>query len=82
MATMAPEDKRLVKGIVCDILELESDEITDVSLFIEDHDADSMRLIEILSSLEVNLKVTIEQAELSRMVNLEGIYEVIGNIAR
>ncbi|MCU7825080.1 acyl carrier protein [Kitasatospora sp. DSM 101779] len=82
MAVVTPDEKQLIKGIVCDILELESDEITDDSLFVEDHDADSMRLIEILSSLELNLKVTIEQSELSRMVNLQGVYEVVGNTAR
>ncbi|MEU9013897.1 acyl carrier protein [Streptomyces sp. NPDC048479] len=82
MAVVTPDEKQLIKGIVCDILELEGDEIADDSLFVEDHDADSMRLIEILSSLELNLRVTIEQSELSRMVNLQGVYEVIGNIAR
>ncbi|MFI5688927.1 acyl carrier protein [Streptomyces sp. NPDC051636] len=82
MAVVTPDEKQLIKGIVCDILELEGDEIADDSLFVEDHDADSMRLIEILSSLELNLRVTIEQSELSRMVNLQGVYEVIGNIDR
>ncbi len=82
MAVVTPDEKQLIKGIVCDILELEGDEITDDSLFIEDHDADSMRLIEILSSLELNLKVTIEQSELTRMVNLEGVYGVIGDTSR
>ncbi|WP_030269241.1 acyl carrier protein [Streptomyces sp. NRRL B-24484] len=82
MAVVTSDEKQLIKGIVCDILELESDEITDDSLFVEDHDADSMRLIEILSSLELNLRVTIEQSELSRMVSLQGVYEVVGNIPR
>ncbi|MFF1920186.1 acyl carrier protein [Streptomyces sp. NPDC058221] len=82
MAVVTPDEKQRIKGIVCDILELDGDEIADDSLFVEDHDADSMRLIEILSSLELNLRVTIEQSELSRMVNLQGIYKVIGNIAR
>ncbi|MCX3062130.1 acyl carrier protein [Streptomyces beihaiensis] len=82
MAVVTPDEKQLIKGIVCDILELEGDEIADDSLFVEDHDADSMRLIEILSSLELNLRVTIEQSELPRMVNLRGVYEVIGNITR
>ncbi|MBN6545436.1 acyl carrier protein, partial [Actinacidiphila bryophytorum] len=69
-----------IKRLVSDVLEVESDEMTDTSRFVEDHDADSMRLIEILSSLELNLKVTIPQSELPRMVNLSGVYDVVGEI--
>lgn len=71
------EDRETIKELVCDILEVEPDEVTDGSLFKEDHDADSMRSIEILSALEKQLKVSIDQAELSRMVNLDGIYAVV-----
>lgn len=67
-----------IKEIVCDILELEEDEVTDTSLFSEDHGADSLRAIEILASLEKEFHIVIDQAELARMVNLEGVYAVIG----
>jgi acyl carrier protein len=40
------------------------------SLFKDDHEADSMGAIEILSSLERELGVDIDQDELARMVNL------------
>ncbi len=73
--TIAERDQ--IKAIVCDILEVEPEEVTETSLFIDDHDADSMRLIEILSALELNLKVTIDQSQINRMVNLAGIYEVL-----
>ncbi|MET1255385.1 acyl carrier protein [Aliikangiella maris] len=66
-----------IKEMVCDILEIEEDEITETSLFKEDHDADSLRAIEILASLERNFKAKIPQDELVRMVNLKGIYEVV-----
>lgn len=69
-----------IKEIVCDILELEPNEVTETSLF-EDHGADSLGAIEILAALERTLHVTIDQAELSRMVNLEGIYQVVGESA-
>ncbi|WP_042431784.1 acyl carrier protein [Streptacidiphilus anmyonensis] len=82
MTAITADEKQQIKDIVCDILELEEDEITEESLFVEEHDADSMRLIEILSSLELNLKVTIEQSELARMVNLAGVYEVVAESAR
>ncbi|WP_231499994.1 acyl carrier protein [Saccharothrix sp. NRRL B-16314] len=66
-----------IKEIVCEILELEEDEVTATSLFSEDHDADSLRAIEILASLEKAFGVVINQTELTRMVNLAGVYEVV-----
>lgn len=71
-------DREQVKEIVCEILEIDADEVTETSLFKEDHGADSLLAIEILAALERNLHVTIDQAELSRMVNLQGVYAVVG----
>jgi acyl carrier protein len=81
--TTATRDDRLVtiKEIVCDILEIEEDEVTEVSLFKEDHNADSLRAIEILAALEKEFKVVINQSELPRMVNLKGVYEVVSEPA-
>ena len=77
MTVMTMDDRQRIKDIVCGILEVEPAEVTETSLFVEDHDADSMLLIEILSALELNLRVTIPQTEMPRMVNLAGVYEVI-----
>ncbi|QKV94280.1 acyl carrier protein [Streptomyces sp. NA02950] len=77
MATITTERQAAIKEIVCDILELEEDEVTDTSLFIDDHGADSLRAIEILASLEKEFKITIDQSELSEMVNLEKVYQVV-----
>jgi acyl carrier protein len=74
--------KQEIKEIVCDILEIDEDEVTETSLFKEEHDADSLRAIEILAALERTQRVTIDQAELSRMVNLEGVYAVVAEAAR
>lgn len=77
MTVVTELDRRRIAEIVVDILELEIDDLTETSLFIEDHDADSLRAIEILASLEREFKIVIDQAELARMVNLEGVYEVV-----
>ena len=82
MTVMTVDDRQRIKDIVCTILEVEPDEVTETSLFVEDHDADSMLLIEILSALELNLKVTIPQTEMPRMVNLAGVYEVVAESRR
>lgn len=66
-----------IKKMVCEILELEEDEVTETSLLKEDHHADSLRAIEILAALERNFKAKIPQDELKRMVNLKGIIEVV-----
>lgn len=78
MAGVVTDEVRTkVRQIVCDVLELETDEVTEESLFVDDHGSDSMRAIEILASLEITFRVTIDQSELERMVNLSGIYEVL-----
>lgn len=81
MTTSAESRTAKIKDIVCDILELEEDEVTESSLFKEDHGADSLRAIEILAALEKHFKVVIDQAELGRMVNLKGVEEVVAEAA-
>lgn len=70
-----------IKELVCDILELEEDEVTQTSLFKEDHDADSLRAIEILATLEKTFQIRIPQEELPKMVNLTGVYDVVAEHA-
>jgi acyl carrier protein len=79
MAVLSDDMRAKVKTIVCDILELEPDEVTETSLFVEEHGADSMRAIEILASLELNFRASIHQSELERMVNLASTYEVLAD---
>ncbi|HZN73615.1 MAG TPA: acyl carrier protein [Micromonosporaceae bacterium] len=66
-----------IKDIVCEILEIESDEVTETSLFKEDHGADSLRAIEIVAALERRYAIVIEQTEFPRMVNLRGVCDVV-----
>jgi acyl carrier protein len=72
----AAQKERLSK-LVAEILEIDEQQMTDSSLFKEDHDADSLRAIEILAALEREFRIEIDQAELSKMVNLQGIYDVV-----
>ncbi|MCM2387924.1 acyl carrier protein [Streptomyces albipurpureus] len=81
MSTTITERRETIKEIVCDILEIEPDDVTSTSRFKEDHDADSLRAIEILASLEKTFNVVINQSELGRMVNLDGVYEVVAEAA-
>ncbi|GIG63054.1 hypothetical protein Lfu02_74260 [Longispora fulva] len=81
VATATEEWKQQAKDIVCDILEIEPDEVTETSLFKEEHGADSLRAIEILAALERNFNITIDQSELGGMVNLDGVYTVVAKAA-
>ncbi|AXL91905.1 polyketide-8 synthase acyl carrier protein [Streptomyces sp. CB09001] len=69
--------KAKIKEMVCRILEIDPEQLTDTSRFKEEHDADSLRAIEILAGLEREFGITIEQEELSRMVNLDGVESVV-----
>ena len=73
---LSPRDEEIME-MVCEILEIDEEEITLTSLLKEDHDADSLRAIEILAALERNFKAKIPQDELARMVNLQGIIDVV-----
>lgn len=75
------ERKALIKGAVSEILEIEPEDMTEVSLFKEEHDADSLRSIEILASLEKTFSIQIPQESLAQMVNLQGVYDVVKNAA-
>lgn len=77
MSTTVNTQEARVKEIVCDVLELETDEVTPTSLFIEEHGADSLLAIEMLAALERAFDVTIEQDQLARMINLEGVQAVV-----
>jgi acyl carrier protein len=81
MAAIVEERQETIKEIVTDILEIDPGEVTETSLFKEEHDADSLRAIEILAALEKEFNVVIPQAQLSRMINLEGVYEVVSEAA-
>lgn len=79
--TQLSERIEAIKEIVCDILEIEEDEVTNTSLFKEDHKADSLRAIEILAALEKKFSVVIDQSQLPRMVNIDGVYQVVSEAA-
>lgn len=80
---VASKEQRLsqIKAIVSEILEIEPSDMSATSLFKEDHDADSLRAIEILASLEKTFGVEIAQEALGRMVNLQGVYQVVQGAA-
>lgn len=80
MPAISDEQKQQVKEIICEILEIDPDDLKETDSFVEDHGADSLLAIEILAKLETTLGVTIEQTELSRMNTLENVYVVLSEV--
>jgi acyl carrier protein len=76
------QDRKVqIRDTVSEVLEIDADELTEDGLFKEDHDADSLRVIEILAALEKTFHITIDQSQLGRMVNLSGVYAVAAEAA-
>ncbi|MGH3735194.1 MAG: acyl carrier protein [Micromonosporaceae bacterium] len=81
MAGTIEARKEQVRDVVSEVLEIEPDELTDESLFREDHGADSMAVVEIVAWLEKEFDVKINDSQLVRMVNLSGVYAVVTEAA-
>jgi acyl carrier protein len=77
MTSIIESRKQEVRRIVCETLEIDPDELTETGSFRDDYDADSLRAIEIVAALEEELGIKIDQSELSRMVDLAGVYAVV-----
>ncbi|MFH8972850.1 acyl carrier protein [Streptomyces sp. NPDC017890] len=82
MTSNTAADVAAVRSIIIDILELPEDELTSTSLFVDDHGADSLGAIEILSRIEKELNIVIPQEHLTKMVNLDSVLEVIATAER
>ncbi|MFJ6194938.1 acyl carrier protein [Micromonospora sp. NPDC092111] len=70
-----------LREVVAEVLEVEPEEITEASHFVDDHEADSLRAIEILARLEKLYKIEIPQTELPKMENLRAVYDVVKQYA-
>ena len=81
MTVTTEERTARIKDIVCEILEIEPEDLGPTDSFAEDHDADSLRAIEILAALEREFAVEIPQDELGRMTDLAGVHEVVARHA-
>jgi acyl carrier protein len=80
---MNTRDERIaaMREIVSEILELEDDELTETSSFVDDHGADSLRAIEIMTRVEKKFKVRIPQNDLPKMTNVANLYKVVAEHA-
>lgn len=68
-----------IKAVVCRVLEVDEDTVGPTDHFVENLGADSMKLIELLANLEIEFDVEVDSAEFERLVNLDGVYDVLSN---
>ncbi|HEY0450327.1 acyl carrier protein [Actinophytocola sp.] len=66
-----------IKAVVCRVLEVEAHEVGPADHFVDDLGADSMKLIELLANLEIEFDVEVDPAEFEKLVNLDGVYDVL-----
>jgi acyl carrier protein len=70
-----------LREMIAEVLEVEPEEITETSSFVDDHEADSLRAIEILARIEKKYKVEVPQEKLAEMVNLRAVYNTLAERA-
>ncbi|HEV2781455.1 MAG TPA: acyl carrier protein [Actinophytocola sp.] len=75
---MVAERAGEIRSIVCRVLEVDDGRLSDTALFIEDLGADSMKLLELLANLEIEFDVEVDESEFDRLVDLNGVYDVLG----
>ena len=70
-----------LRRIVADVLEVSPEEISNTSLLMEEHGADSMKAIEILALLERRYDIEIPHDEFATAKCLLDIYQVVKRTA-
>lgn len=80
MTALVVERSTRIKEIVCLVLGLAEDEVTGAGLFCEDHGTDSLDVIELLAVLQREFDIVIEDGQMARMVNLDGVRAVVADV--
>ena len=62
--------------------EMEPEEIDNDGLLKDDYGIDSMRMIEILATLEKNYGIKINQEDLSEMTTVHNIYKIVNKYTK
>jgi acyl carrier protein len=73
MMQAANQQLEELRAMIAEVLEVETEEVTDDGDFMDDYEADSLRAIEILARIDKRFKVEIPQAELPTLRNLKAV---------
>jgi acyl carrier protein len=70
-----------IRDLVAEHLELDAGELSGDSHFIDDHEADSLALIDVLAALEKEYSIEIDQARFASMVTVNQVYDIVAQTA-
>lgn len=76
-----PARVEAIRAILVEHLEVDAEELTDHSQFIADHEADSLRLMDVIAALEKKFDIEIDEASIVRMVDLHSVCELVSELA-
>lgn len=76
-ATTRSEQFQQLREILIDVLEIEPEELTETSHFVNDHGADSLMAIDIIASIEREIGVHIPNEALPEMTSLTAVIEIV-----
>ncbi|MFF8725418.1 acyl carrier protein [Streptomyces sp. NPDC015171] len=81
MTTAAPERLIRIREIIAENIDVDPERLSDTALFIDELGADSLKLIDVLSALEMEYSIVIDMNDLPKMVNVEATYQVAAEAA-
>jgi len=70
-----------IKSIIAEILEVEVSEVELETHFVDELNADSLKVLEILATLEKNYEIRIPEESLREMVTLKAVIEIMEQIS-
>jgi acyl carrier protein len=80
MTPAVAERAEEIRSVVIRVLEVDAERVTPTALFVDDLGADSMKLLELLANLEIEFDVEVDESEFERLINLAGVYDVLGTV--
>jgi acyl carrier protein len=69
-----------VRKIIMEHLDVDAEELTDHSNFREDHEADSLRMMDVVAALETRFNIEIDETRLVRMVDLHSVCTLVAEL--
>jgi acyl carrier protein len=75
---LTDEVQARIKNVVCEVLDIEPEDLTPNGSFTQHYGADSMSIVALGASLERTFDVDIEEEILDRIDDLDSAFEVVG----
>jgi acyl carrier protein len=80
MTPAVAERAEEIRSVVVRVLEVDAERVTPTALFVDELGADSMKLLELLANLEIEFDVEVDESQFERLINLAGVYDVLGAV--